>query len=61
LYEGDVKIILCRRLGCSPYTSGLLVSRARALVYAKALAEKKAALDAAAAPPAGATPGPHFP
>jgi hypothetical protein len=61
LYESDVKVILQRRLRCSAYTSGRFVARARALVYARAIREKQAELDDAAAPPAGAPPRPHFP
>jgi hypothetical protein len=48
LYEGDVKVVLKRRLGLSAYACSRLIARARASLYAKALAEQKAALDAAA-------------
>ena len=61
LYEGDVKVILKRRLGLSAYSCSRLIARARASLYARALAEQKARLGAAAAPPADAPATPHFP
>ena len=57
LYEGDVKVILKRRLRCSTWACGRYLARARARLYARSLAEQKRRLDAAAAPPAGATRG----
>jgi hypothetical protein len=54
LYEGDVKVILKRRLGLSAYSCSRLIARARASLYARAIREKQAELEAAAAPPASA-------
>jgi hypothetical protein len=61
LYEGDIKVVLKRRLGLSAYSCSRLIARARASLYARAIREKQAELDDAAAPPAGAPPRPHLP